>query len=154
MKHNTFRGASFLPVVLGAALLAESCTLGLNEISAPIFAHTERMDVSYNAGQFYFLPCEDVECVVLGIFQAPIATAGKSIVNMIDMKGGSCTGLSGFNRGQVSEDTLYAYSDEAKCFTGLPGGYNPSGSRYWAVWGFNSDWVIISSSQQMKTSFP
>ena len=154
MKRNTISGASLLSVVLGSALLSVSCTLGLDEIHAPIFAHTERMDVSYNAGQFYFLLSEDVECVVLGIFQAPIATSGKSIVNMIDMEGGSCTGTSGFNRGQVAEDALYIYTDEAKSFTGIPGGYNPSGSRYWAVWGFNSDWVIISSSQQTKTSFP
>jgi hypothetical protein len=138
---------------IAVALVLVGCEL-LEETATPIFADTELMDASYSAGQFRFFPSWDVEYVVLGIFQNPIVTLGKRIVNMNDMKGGSCTGLSGFTRSQVDEVSLFIYSDASGYFTGLPGGFNPNGTMYWAVWGFNADWVIISSSEMITTNFP
>ena len=138
---------------IAVALFSVGCEL-MEDPGTPIFAETELMDASNSEGQFYFSPSRDVEYIVLGIFNSPIVTSGKSIVNMVDMKGGSCTGQSGFTRSQVPEDSLYTYSDTLKCFTGSPGEYNPNGIKYWGVWGFNADWVIISSSKQITTNFP
>ena len=141
-----------LMLSIAVALFSVGCEL-MEDPDTPIFAKTELMDASNSEGLFYFSPSSEVEYIVLGIFDNPIVTSGKSIVNMVDMKGGSCTGQSGFTRGQVPEDSLYTYSSEFKYFTGSPGEYNPNGIKYWGVWGFNADWVIISSSKQITTDF-
>jgi hypothetical protein len=144
------RAAFFAAAV---ALMAAGCAL-FPYGESPIFADTDLMDVSYENGQFECTLPHNVAYLVLGIFQKPIVTYEKGIENMYDMKGGSRTGLVGFNSGYVSEDSLYTYDDTVRNFTGLPGEYDPSGPLYWAFWGFNADWVIIASSQQMKTTFP
>jgi len=152
MRRYVLNLISLLLLGIAFALYSLGCEL-LEEPETPIFADTDLMDASYSAGQFYFSPSWDVEYLVLGIFQNSIVTTGKRITNMNDMMGGSCTGLSGFNRGQVAEASLYTYSDASGYFIiGSP--YDPSGKMYWAVWGFNADWVIISSSEQTTTTFP
>jgi len=153
MKRYVVNIISLLLLSIAVTLFSVGCEL-LEDSGTPIFAETELMNASYSEGQFYFSPSRDVEYIVLGIFDNPIVTSGKRIVNMDDMKGGSCTGQSWFTRSQVPEDSLYTYSDALKCFTGSPGGYDPNGIKYWAVWGFNADWVIILSSKQITTDFP
>jgi hypothetical protein len=153
MKRYVVNIISLLLLSIAVTLFTGGCEL-LEEPGTPIFAETELMDASYSEGQFYFSPSRDVEYIVLGIFNSPIVTSGKRIVNMHDVEGGSCTGQSGFTRSQVPEDSLYLYNDTLKCFTGSPGGYDPYGTMHWAVWGFNADWVIINSSKQITTDFP
>jgi hypothetical protein len=123
------------------------------ESPTPIFAGTKFMGAYYSEDCFYFSPSKNVEYLVLGIFGSPIATSGKSILNMVDMKGGSCTEQPNFTRSQVTEDSLYTYSHDLKFFTGSPGDYTPKGTKHWAVWGFNADWVIIASSNDITTDF-
>ena len=151
MKRYVVNIISLLLLSIAVALFSMGCEL-FEDPGTPIFAETELMDASYSEGQFYFSPSWDVKYIVLGIFNSPIVTSGKSIVNMFDMEGGSCTDKLGFTRSQVPEDSLYTYDDALKFFTGLL--YNPTGSMYWAVWGFNADWVIIYSSKQITTVFP
>jgi hypothetical protein len=125
----------------------------------PIFADTKLINAEYTEGEFHFTMHEnssiyqDAQYIVLGIFNAPIETWEKSIQNMQNMEGGSASSYPGFTRGQVSIDKLLVYSDELQRFTGSPGDYVPHGTKYWAVWGFNSDWVIICSSAQITTDF-
>jgi len=153
MKHCQMN-IILLPLLsIVVALCSVGCEL-MEDPDTPIFAETELMNASNSGGQFYFSPSYDVEYIVLGIFNSPIVTSGKSIANMGDMEGGSCTGQSGFTRSQVPEDSLYIYNDTLKYFTGSPGDYIPTGTKYWGVWGFNADWVIISSSKQITTDFP
>jgi hypothetical protein len=153
MKRSVLNKTPPLLGILAVSLFALGCVME-EDLGTPIFPETDLMTASYSEGQFYFSPSWDVEYIVLGIFDNPIVTVEKSIVNMIDMEGGSSTGLSGFTRGQVAETSLYIYSDVSRSFSGAPGGYDPSGKKYWSVWGFNSDWVIISSSKQTTTDFP
>jgi hypothetical protein len=141
-----------LMISIAIVMLSVGCVLE-EDPGTPIFSDTEPMYASVSAGQFHFSPPSEVEYLVLGIFNSPIITSGKSIVNMGNMEGGSCTGQSGFTRSQVPQGSLYPYNDTAKFFTGSPGDYTPSGTKYWGVWGFNADWVIISSSKQNTTNF-
>lgn len=119
----------------------------------PIFADTDLTNADYTDGQFNFLMVRSAQYIVLGIFNSPIGTSKKSILNMQDMEGGSASDHTGFSRSQVNKDSLYTYSFELQRFTGAPGGYTPKGTKYWAVWGFNADWVIICSSSQITTDF-
>ena len=119
MKRDVVNIISLRLLSIAVALFLVGCEL-LEDPGTPIFSETELMDASYSGGQFYFSPSWDVEYIVLGIFDSPIVTLGKSIVNMVDMKGGSCTGQSGFTRSQVPEASLYTYSDVLKFFTGFP----------------------------------
>jgi hypothetical protein len=153
MKRYVMNIVLLLLLGMAVALISVGCEL-MEDPGTPIFAETELMYASNSEGQFYFSPSWDVEYIVLGIFSSPIVTSGKSITNMSDMEGGSCTGQPGFTRSQVPEDSLYIYSDTVKIFTGSRGDYNPNGTKYWGVWGFNADWVIISSSKQITTDFP
>lgn len=152
MKRHLVNIIILLMSSIAVALFSVGCEW-MEDHSTPIFPETELMYAGNSEGQFYFSPSSEVEYIVLGIFDSPIVTSGKSIVNMVDMKGGSCTGQSGFTRSQVPEDSLYTYSYALKYFTGSPGEYNPNGIKYWGVWGFNADWVIISSSRQFTTNF-
>jgi hypothetical protein len=112
------------------------------------------MTAEYVDNEFLFYPSEDVEYIVIGFFNSPIVTRGKRIVNMDNMEGGSCSGQSGFTRSRVPDNALYVYDQASMFFTGLAGAYVPSGTMYWAVWGFNADWVIITSSDEIMTDFP
>ena len=156
MKRYMVNIISLLLLNIAVALFSMGCELFEDPGTpiTPIFAETELMDASYSdiEGQFYFSPSWDVTNIVLGIFDSQIVTSGKCIVNMFDMEGGSCTGKPGFTRSWVPEGSLYTYDDASKRFTDLH--YDPTGSKDWAVWGFNADWVIISSSEQITTVFP
>ena len=153
MNHHTLHGA--IPVLwcIAFILFAVGCEY-TGEHPVPIFSDTEHMAARIDENDYLFFPSEEVEYIVIGLFNSPIATSGKSITNMDDMEGGSCTGQTGFTRSSVPMDSLYVFDQTSKFFTGSPGDYMPSGTRYWAVWGFNADWVIISSSEEIETDFP
>ncbi len=121
--------------------------------STPIFAETDLMYADYSDGKFNFSPSRHAQYLVLGVFGSTIVTSRKTIMNMEDMEGGSSSEQLGFSRNQVQVDSLYTYSNELQRFTGSPGEYIPKGIKYWAVWGFNADWVIICSSEQIMTDF-
>jgi len=154
MKRYMVNIISLLLLNIAVALFSMGCELFEDPGTpiTPIFAETELMDASYSEGQFYFSPSWDVTNIVLGIFNSQIVTSGKRIVNMVDMEGGSCTGQLGFTRSWVPEGSLYTYDDALMFFNDSL--YDPFGEMFWAVWGFNADWDIISSSEQITTVFP
>lgn len=156
MKRYMVNIISLLLLSIAGALFSMGCELFEDPGTpiTPIFAETELMDASYSdiEGQFYFSPSWDVTNIVLGIFNSQIVTSGKRIMNMVAMEGGSCTGKLWFTRSQVPEVSLYTYDDALMFFNDSL--YDPFGEMYWAVWGFNADWVIISSSEQITTVFP
>jgi hypothetical protein len=152
MNRRSANTKKLLILALAVVLFLMGCDM-LEESPTPIFAETKFMEAYNSEDCFHFSPSSDVEYIVLGIFNSPIVTSGKSIVNMVDMMGGSCTGQLNFTRSQVPEDSLFTYSHDLKFFTGLPGDYVPNGTKHWAVWGFNADWVIISSSNDITTDF-
>ncbi|MDY6969689.1 MAG: hypothetical protein SVR08_13670, partial [Spirochaetota bacterium] len=68
-------------------------------------------------------------------------------------EGGSRSGLSGFSRTSVSLSYLYTFDEISKDFT-TTNYIVPSGiDLYWAVWGYNKDWVLISATSQKIINF-
>ena len=126
-----------------------------DEPEAPIFSGVEQIFASYNTGtgQIEFNVTEDTAYVIIGVFNAPIVTQDKAIVNYENLVYGSRTGLSGFTLGSVYEVNLHAYDQGTEDFA-IAETNPPNSPPYaWAVWGFNSNWSIVCATGQYTNTF-
>lgn len=131
-------------IIAASVLIINGCAKENENPTSPIFSGVEVINitrpnsgVSLGTGGFIWDVPDDVEYMVLGIFSAPIQTSGKTITNMNQCLGGSRTGLTGFERGQLLKSNIRSYSQTTNDFLDDAGANIVTTTRYWAVWGYD-----------------
>ena len=127
-----------------------NCTPTEEHPENPIFGGVKQLYPTFSDGEYNFEAPDNSEYFVLGVFDEPIETLGKTIINTDAWRVGSKTGESGFTRGKVT--TTYVYDDNIKDFTGTE--LSASSGWYWVIWGFDADWNIVSASGEYTIRSP
>jgi hypothetical protein len=123
-----------------------------------LFPDTERIELVSPSNattvgtSFNYSVPDDVEFIVLAIFQPAPDPDGQDISNKNALQCGSNTGLDGFGRGTVTSAKLYQadpitheFDESSPCII--------SGNYYWTVWGFKGI-VLTHSSPVWSVNFP
>ena len=142
-----------IAILMCAVSIYAGCDAVPEEQGPVIFDDVERIELDgYISGTFYFDVPNGVSIVVLGVFNDEIKTQGQIILNEINFKAGSRTGLDNYVKGQVADTELYFYDPVTNDFDPDPPSYSTGGLHYWAVWGYDSDGNLTHASEQQPVT--
>ena len=87
---------------------------------------------------------EETHILVVGIFNGNVITVNPdNVITNDDWFGGTRTGLEGCDKNTATK--YYKYEPSINNFTLTT--VNPTNGKIWAVWGYNKDWVVITSTE-------
>jgi hypothetical protein len=151
----------FLATAVIAGALSGCLKTNDDQPKTPIFAGTEEIGLILPSndgslasnGSFSYSVPGDVKYLVIGVFNAEIATSGKTITNTSNFVAGSRDGMTDFVRGSQSRTTLHSFNQTTRDFDSAL--FNPTGTgHYWAVWGYDQFGNLTHSSPQRRVNFP
>lgn len=171
LKQFTFFVAIFFGIMTGGETIVScgeiivSCEPINVQSETPIFDNTEKIDLynpyydinyGYNE-RFIWDGPDDVDNLVMALFNSPPAVSDGLITNTQDWVAGASSDMPQFHSGYIHIQELVLFDDTigdygsftGTQFTDIPAHFGDGDTMYWAVWAFSYG-ILTHSSPAYK----